>query len=367
MNQTTELQNKCKEACARLNIRPEAHKIVFIYCPPKVGSTTIVTSLRIFCQHDTDIIHVHGNESFKVLADIKDVDVLQVIHYLASLGKNVKVIDVFRFPIERLMSFYFENIAVHFNNSAENINQSYPNSLLITRFNNLFLQLKTPDYFHDRYGIRNVDDAVTNSEETGFPTCGYIMIKQDNISFIKLRLCDSENWSRILTTLFRRDIRLLTDYTTSMKTTNQVYENFKQVYQIPRNFLVHAFKNPSYLRYTSVAEREQYERRWTARACDIYTTYYSAEEYRLYVSITMENMHVNCVQLNHYFDNGCLCASCFSKRRKVATLLLKGLPVQNEDRIVHTISTRNSVKQYQQQPQTQNQSKNKWAIQFFLT
>ena len=97
---------------------------VFIYTPPKVGSTTLVSSLRISLGNSFNIIHIHDDIMLNVLTGINNVTVNEIINYIAQKGKNVYVIDVYRTPIERKMSEYFEKLApYHFNNSEENINK----------------------------------------------------------------------------------------------------------------------------------------------------------------------------------------------------------------------------------------------------
>ena len=42
---------------------------VFIYTPPKVGSTTLVSSLRISLGNSFNIIHIHGNNYCSLCKD----------------------------------------------------------------------------------------------------------------------------------------------------------------------------------------------------------------------------------------------------------------------------------------------------------
>ena len=81
---------------------------IFIYTPPKVGSTTLVSSLRVSLGRSYNIIHIHDEVMLSVLTGINGVNVNDIIQYLASNGKEVYVIDVYRTPIERKMSEFFE-------------------------------------------------------------------------------------------------------------------------------------------------------------------------------------------------------------------------------------------------------------------
>ena len=101
----------------------DSNNYIFIYTPPKVGSTTLVSSLRISLGKSYNIIHIHDEVMLSVLTGIHGISINDIIHYLASNGKQVFVIDVYRTPVERKMSEFFEKISpYHFNNSEENIN-----------------------------------------------------------------------------------------------------------------------------------------------------------------------------------------------------------------------------------------------------
>ena len=122
-----------------LNIHKSQKKnLIFIYSAPKVGSTSIVSSLRIFCSDDFDIIHIHDEEMLRVLAHVDGITINEVILYNKFLGKNIYVIDVYRSPIERKISSFFEKIgAYHFNDNDQNVNK-YNVNKIINRFNNIF-------------------------------------------------------------------------------------------------------------------------------------------------------------------------------------------------------------------------------------
>ena len=81
---------------------------IFIYTPPKVGSTTLVTSLRVSLGRTYNVIHIHDEVMLNVLTGINNVKINDIINYLSNNGKKVYVIDIYRTPIERKMSEFFE-------------------------------------------------------------------------------------------------------------------------------------------------------------------------------------------------------------------------------------------------------------------
>ena len=51
-----------------------------------------------------------------------------------------------------------------------------------------------------------------------------------------MRLCDSNDWGRILTNILNIDITIVKDYQTENKVIGEIYKKFYEVYQIPYNF-----------------------------------------------------------------------------------------------------------------------------------
>ena len=75
-----EQNNELKEVNKKLGLSDDLTKeknknLVFIFCPHKVGSTTLVTSLRISCSNRMTILHMHYEEMLYVLCDIKNITI----------------------------------------------------------------------------------------------------------------------------------------------------------------------------------------------------------------------------------------------------------------------------------------------------
>jgi CO dehydrogenase nickel-insertion accessory protein CooC1 len=91
--------------------------------------------------------------------------------------------------------------------------------------------------------------------------------------------------------------------------------------------------NCKYLNYYySPNEIQEYIGQWTVNITNPFTPY-TENEYKMYEELTIENAHLDYVQINHYMDEGCLCKACFIKRQQMATQLIHGQPVT--DRVVH--------------------------------
>jgi hypothetical protein len=254
------MEDKITESVNKL-FNTSTNNYIFIYTPPKVGSTTLVTSLRVSLNKTYNTIHIHDEVMLKVLTGINDVTVNDIIYFLSSKGKKVYVIDVYRTPVERKMSEFFEKISpYHFNNSEFNISNNYSIKRISDRFNKLFPHLENGDHYIDKYNI---------SEPVPFDFVKkYTVQNINNIKYIKLRLCDSYLWSSILSNIFRTDIIIINDYKTEDKGIGNLYRNFKAEYKLPNNF-IEIIKNDKYFNfYYNETERNTYLESWNLKLCD---------------------------------------------------------------------------------------------------
>ena len=309
----------------KLNLnKSHINKIIFVYSAPKVGSTSIVSSLRIFGSNKFTIIHIHDEEMLKVLGHINGITVNELILFNRYLGKEIYVIDIYRSPIERKISVFFEKIgSYHFNNVDSKVN-NYNVSTVINRFNNIFNYIGIGDHFMDKYNI-NIPHQFDYNKK-------FLLIKQNGINYIKLRLKDSNFWGNILTNILKTKICIVKDYESTNKPIKKLYNLFKMQYKIPKNYLDNIMDCKYLNYYYSEDEKEKYFNDWFIK-CSEEVKGYNLDEYKLYESLTVENCHINYIQLDHYLDEGCICKACCVKRMEVASLIQRGLPVTS--RIIH--------------------------------
>ena len=298
---------------------------IFIYTPPKVGSTTLVTSLRVSLGKTYNIIHIHDDVMLNVLTGL-NVSVNDLIHYCANMGKNVFVIDVYRSPVERKMSEFFEKISpYHFNNTDENINH-YSIKRVSDRFNKLYPHLAKEEHYFDKYNIEH--PIAFNFDKK------YTIQIIDKIKYIKLRLIDSKNWGNFLSEILQTKIILINDYQTIHKDIGNLYKRFKQEYKLPSNYY-EMLKNDKYLHlYYSEEERNNYFEEWRPKLCNDLFIPYTKQEYNFYINLCLENQFYNDLQLEHYIDNGCFCKGCSAKRRDIYFKALNG--EQITEKILHS-------------------------------
>jgi hypothetical protein len=302
------------------------NKLIFVYSGPKVGSTSIVSSLRLFGTDKFSVIHIHDEEMLKVLGHINGITVNEIILYNKHLKKDVYVIDVYRSPIERKISTYFEKIgAYHFNNIDENVNK-YNIHKVISRFNKLLPHLAIGDHFIDKYDIKIPDHFDYNNK--------YLLVQENGINYIKLRLKDVSFWGPILTNIFGTRICIVKDYESANKPIKDLYLLFKSVYRIPKNLLDDIMQCKYFKYFYSEIEQLEYYIQWLNVTTTNFVSY-TTEQYKMYEELSIENAHIDYIQLNHYMDEGCGCKACDIKRAAIANKVMRGIPLSNTDQIKH--------------------------------
>ena len=315
------------------NIPDSIHKLftistdnyIFVYTPPKVGSTTLVTSLRVSLGKNYNIIHIHDETMLSVLTGINDVKINDIIHFLSNQGKNVYVIDVYRTPLERKISEFFEKISpYHFNNTPDNIGK-YSINRITDRFNKLFPHIENGDHYFDKYNI---------SQPIPFDFLNkYTLQIIHQIKYIKLRLCDSHLWTNILSKILQKDIVIIHDYKTQDKPIGTLYNTFKHQYKIPINY-IQLIKNDKYFNfYYNELERNKYLDNLYYKTTNTFIPY-TSNEFKFYMNLCLENQYINDIDVEHYIDNGCFCIHCSLKRKE---MFFKAKAGETKfDKIIHT-------------------------------
>lgn len=304
------------------------NNIIFVYCPPKVGSTTLVTSLRLSAAQKFTVIHIHDKTLFSAISEhetISQIEVNDYILYNKFIGKNVYVIDIFRSPVERKISEFFEYISpLHFNNSEKKIN-SYNLDKVINRFNNLYPYLGLSDHYRDTYTLPGLPEKFDFENK-------YLMQDMNGVKYIKLRLKDSEVWGNMLTTILETPITIINDYETEKKPFADLFRNFKNSYRIPSNFLENLKVDTHLLYYYTDDERLDYIGFWQNKQDNFFNSY-TQDEYVFYNQLCLENQSQNIIQTKHYIDIGCLCIACSLKRSSLLSRARRGETIS--DKIIH--------------------------------
>jgi hypothetical protein len=310
---TSEQIKKLKDANHRLLINTDCNEgrngnLIFVYCPPKVGSTSLVSSIRLFANEYYNVLHLHNEEILRALYGI-EVSINEIIKFNSLLGKKIIVFDVYRNPIEHKISIFFEKLTtLHFSAPLEIVGR-YPIEKIIRRFNNIFPYLGANDYFKNEYNIEIPEHFDFENK--------FLSVTKENVRYVKLRLADSEKlWSKILKEILGKDIRIIRDYETTNKAVSEIYNRFQENYKIGENLLELVKSDKGFSYYQTEEEKDDYISKWGKKTEGV-VRYFTENEYKLYINIVSDNQYMGEIQANHYKDNGCICNGCNEKRKNV--------------------------------------------------
>lgn len=300
---------------------------IFVYVPPKVGSTSLVSSLRLSLGNNCSVNHIHDSIMLEVVCGIKNVNIIDLFEKLAILKKNVYVFDIYRTPVERKISEYFEKISpYHFNNTEEKIN-NYSTSKIIKRFNKLYPHLGKGDYYSEKYQLNEKLMMFDFNKN-------FIINEKNGVKYVKLRLQDFFKWNTILFEIFNKEIIVVKDHLTENKKISEIYKKFKNEYKLPTNYFLE-LKSDKYLNnYLNSYEINSYLANWESKQDSNFIPF-SNDEYKMYEELCLDNQHIIDVQYDHYLDNGCYCSNCSIKREILKNKIKSGKTIEISDKILH--------------------------------
>jgi len=317
LKELAEATDKLYEKTKGQHIRNK--NIIFIYCPPKVGSTSLVSSIRIFACDKFTIHHLHDDNPIHFITKKNNITILDIINYNNYIGKNVWVIDIYRTPLERKMSEFFEFInTTHFNTGNEKI-KTYSIARITKRFNDIFSHIANEDYYKERYNIPFPESFDFSKK--------YMMQDIDGVKYIKLRLQDSDMWGRILTNILGCEIKIIREYLTEKKEIGELYKQFKAEYVMPLNYLEDIQKEEQFIYYNDEKERNEYTSK--IKTGENHKGF-TKEEYEIYKNVSMENSKGTTIIRGHYVDQGCICEICSKKRKNIRNSIHDGMMVEQK-------------------------------------
>jgi hypothetical protein len=297
--------------------------LIILYCPEKVGSTSIVSSIRISAGDKFMVFHTHEDKIADIVNQcniirVKDLIMNnKVINPSTNEFRKIYLIDIFRTPIERKISCFFQKISeIHFNNSELNISK-YPIEKIFKRFNDLFVHYEETDYFNEMFGCKTIENFDFENK--------FILKEIDNVFYIKLRLQDSKHWGNILTQILKIPIHMIYDYQTVDKNIGELYNKFKNGYKLPYNYYKLIEQNKMLSIYLNHDEKKKYIDNWFEKITHNHIPF-TKLEYEFYCKISGENKFYCANTSNlHYNDDGCVCNICRDKRKIVQYNLINNI------------------------------------------
>ena len=228
---------------------------VFIYCGDKCGSSTLNST---FVNNNYNIIKIHNNNNYKLLHKRKEQSIFELIDSSLSVFENVYIIDSYRDPIERKISSFFENITRLLPNY-----ESLTLEEIIIFFNNNMLNL-----IEEYHSINEVFQYYNIKPFINFDLKKrYNIVKLSNKILIKLLFKDIGNWDKILSEIFQKEIVMYTNNLTKNKSYNNLYENLKKNYMVPKSYLENILINDIEFKiYNNKEEQEKYIEKWLEKS-----------------------------------------------------------------------------------------------------
>jgi hypothetical protein len=290
----------------------------FVFCGGRSGSMILT---KTFSNNNNKVYTTHGNE-FSIAFHKKSA--YNLINNSKNANEKIYIIDSYRNPIERKMSSFFfrldkENYSLPMNVLIKKFNEK-----CIENESNIIINFKTGncdniislikkisqdiiiDEIHENYIRTNVlnDDNLNilcnildkNKESLEIISykkinCNYYdyyhpidelfrhynisetftnfdfdkkygMHQYENIVFIKLRFCDINDWSKILSGIFGKEIKILPDNSTEQKEYYNLYKEFKSNCKIQKSFIKELLRDRHFNAYNTVEERRQYIKYW---------------------------------------------------------------------------------------------------------
>lgn len=222
---------------------------VIISCCAKSGSTSLS---KTFEKKGYKTLHVHNDNQFKKyrkdLIDESSTDNLRDF-ILRQKTNRVVIIDVFRTPIERLVSSFFQNITKYNEYNLKDIllyNYFLSNDRSIECYNtmeDLFPEIFEKEYYHE----------------------DYFVARRDNLIFIKLKFDCIKKWDEQLSIILEEEINIIPENLSCSKDYKTLYEKFKKNFVLKRSDFEFIVDNSLLRKYCTSLQIQKYLEFWVPK------------------------------------------------------------------------------------------------------
>ena len=229
---------------------------IFLYCSGKSGSTTLYNTFK---NNKYKCIHTHSNEHYlENYNDIKKYkSIFELIINNSKLHKNIFIIDCYRNPIERKISSFFQHLS-EFIPNYKDVDIFY----LIDKFNEIYLK-----YLEDYQSIDEIMEYFNIDIFNYFDfDKKYSLFEYKNIKFLKLRFNDITIWNEILSNIFNTNIIIYNENLSENKNYINIYEDFKNNYKIPKEYLEKIKNDINFKIYNTLHEQDEYIKYWNSKS-----------------------------------------------------------------------------------------------------
>lgn len=223
---------------------------IFVYCGAKCASSTLDTTFRT---NGYKTFHVHNNvffiNNFRNIVDEFNCTTIKDLIVKQNKDK-VYIFDIYRNPIERLISSLFQNLNLIL---GENFLNGDINLLIYYLFKNYKFEEYHP--LDDEYPIlRNIpfDDK-------------YVKLIKGKFNYYKFRFKDLNKWSEYLSEIFEKEIEIVNENLSENKDYYDLLKKFKSQFKISRDMLDFFINTFTFNKYNSEEERTEYINEWSLK------------------------------------------------------------------------------------------------------
>jgi len=236
---------------------------VYVYCCGKSGSSTLK---KTFAENGYNSLHCHNSETYNdIMSSTKlNPNVFDIIEQSMINNKHVTIIDSYRNPIERKISSFFENYRGH-NVTAR---RDEVTGVQTYEYDDIIKQLDEQCYYLEQYdSINEVLDYFNLPRFTSFDFVKkYNIVQYKNVTIIKLRFEDINEWGNILSEIFGKPITIFNENMSDNKKYAYIYNIVKNNYTISLDMLEYIeHYYPEFRIYNDPESQEKYINYWTSR------------------------------------------------------------------------------------------------------
>jgi hypothetical protein len=293
----------CDENC----LSQKCKNIIIVYTNKKVGSTSLWGSFNLYLSSIYKTSHIHSSfelERFKLY----DITMCQFFKILKLFNKNVFIIDIYRPIFDICVSNYFNELHGHFQRDFEKYPELENKNTVVNRFFKLFndfYDVHNVDYYKEIYNIPNIPSTFDFDNK-------HLVYKDENLTYIKLRLCDSDNWNNILSKYIGYKFKNIKFNESEKKPWGQLYKYFKNNFTITTE-IYELLKNNVYFKYYYTPEEQnKYLQKFTVNDNTIIP--YNENEIKFYKILMRENEVSNLYGNSAMFTNHPIANNCPSKK-----------------------------------------------------
>jgi hypothetical protein len=268
-------------------LNSQCKNFIIIYTNKKVGSTSLWGSINLYLSSVFKTTHIHSSYELE-RTGIFDINMQQFLKILQMFNKNVFVIDIYRPVFDICVSNFFNELNTHFQRDFEKYPKIENKDIVIKRFFQVFKSYYAShnvDYYKEQYQIPS-----TNIPETFNFDSKHLIYKNENITYIKLRLCDSDNWHNILSDYFGYKFKIIKFNESDKKAWGPLYKHFKENYKITTEIFNLLKDNIYFNYYYTPEEQEKYLLQFKDKIDDENKViHYTKEEFMFYNLLQKEN------------------------------------------------------------------------------